>query len=470
MDPEKGKLFFLETFVSEKDMVGRHLVSLAPEVSCSLDDKGVRYSIPEDYYSEKEIFAGEDDYFYEQLEWFRRFDRLFKDKVAFCAKENLSLATAHYYRVKCLIDGLVLSSRIFSLVLERAGADDVLYAALEPPEGTTQSVYLPFNEQKAVLRPLAEKICEKRGIKFAKLDIPAQRAETNASVLARQRAKDVLKMLHAKSLYRLFKYAKWNSVFAKKDGIVPAIMSLHAGSIPLDELIKSLIKAGGKVLLKEGTSMYAVDGIFEKMILDLAYLKQRSEAIKVEKELESVYEAFMGDKYLMGWVNDKCGIDVSGVLKPYIHDLVQNISLSNIIEIPLLQDLYNKEGIDFVVARAASEKETVASLLAGARGHKRVCLQHSSGAYDSKRNDVIEFLPFDHYFTIHSEAEEQARAIMKNDYLGSCNIYQAPYQMKAIHKRWASAKRDNNLVIYIPTKLFLGYRTFNSYLYNVTWY
>lgn len=469
MTANERKICLLETAAAGSQIGAREIVSLSPEASYVLEKRGVVFSIPEDYYDEKDIFTGEDAYFKEQLEWFDRFDALFREKVAGCAHEKAGLATAHYYRIKCFVDALVIYSGIFDRLIGKLAAGDVLYIS-PSSQDSIASIYDPFDRQKDILRPLARKICEKCGVKFSMLEIPREAAEENPADLIKEQAKNALKKLHVKSFYRFLKYGKWENLAGKcKEGGL-GILSLHAGCMPLDRLMADAMKSGARVFLKEAGRIDLISSPLEKEGLDLTDLKIGYGAIKVEKEFEGVLEAFMREPGLAGWISAKCGVDVSRIIRPYFQDLIMSVCLRDVTEIPVIRDFMERESIDIVVARSSSERGTVSSLMAASAGRKRVCLQHSCGAYRTERDNVSEFALFDGYFTMHGEAEENVRAIVKGEYAGKCAVYQAPYQMKAVREKWSGDKRDEKLIMYIPTKLFLGFRTFNGYLYPVTWY
>lgn len=469
MTNDNKKICFLEIPVPGSQLGGRRLISLSPEISYILEKRGSEYSIPEDFYDEKDIFKGEDGYFSEQLDWFRKFDSVFREKIPACAHAKVGFAAAHYYRIKCFVDSVIVYSRIFDRVIEMIGADDVLYVCRDN-EGTMPSMYGPFGDQKAVLRLIAARICGKRGVRFSVMSVPPEETPVRVDAVIKEQAKGLLKKLHVKSFYRFLKYEKFRNLAGKgKDGSL-SVLSLHAGCVPLDKLMSEAMALGARVYLKEDRRVNLISSPVEKVSLDLDDFKMGYDAIKTEKDLESVFDTFMRDSSLAGWVSAKCGVDVSPVIRPYFQDLIVGVCLGNLREVPLFRDLIESESIDLVLSRSSSEIGAVSALMAAAEGKKRVCFQHSCGAYESERGQVTEFGLFDNYFAMHDEAEEQAHSIVKSGCAGSCAVYQAPYQMKAVSVKWAGVKRDEKTVMYIPTKLFLGFRSFNGYIYPITWY
>lgn len=465
----KADLYLIEDFAPGVVGSGERIVAISPEAAYDLDQRSVAYSITEDYYSLKKLLEGEEAYFAEQLEWFSRFDSLFRDKVPYCSQEDIDLATAHYYRVKCLVDSLVIYSRVLAEVFGKTGTKEVLYLR-KKEDNIPPSVYAPFAAQKTVICRLASCIAAQKGIRFSvHEDISVKEERATESFFDIDGIKDMLKKFYVREVMRAVKYRKWKQGVSRMKSV--NILALHAGGLAHDDLIKNVIGSGGKVFLKEGRSLLLVNDLLEREVLDMGSLMQGNEAVRVRQALGDVLEEFMKDRALAGWIDDKCGVDVSSIIRPYFEDLILNVMFENLMDLPVLKEFYHREDIDFIVSRSSSEKESISSLIAAAKGKKRVCMQHACGAYENKHDQITDLAFFDHYFAMHGDAEEQAKSICgSSSYVGNCNVYQAPYQMLNVFNENRRSKRDASLVLYIPSKLFLGFRCFNGSRYPVTWY
>jgi len=471
MNSGKADLYMVEDFQPGSVKPGDRVVAISPEAAYDLDKEGMEYSIAEDYYPAEELFEGEENYFREQLEWFGSFDSLLREKILYCALENVDLATAHYYRVKCFVDALVIYARTFAKLLYKSETSEILYFR-KRGVGFSKSFYAPFDAQKTVLCALVSLLASHRGIRFSVSEVPVYPKKQAGQVFSAENAKDKLKKFHVRSALRVIKYEKWKALFLKKKEVEPInILSLHAGTMGNDELMKDVISSGGKVFLKEGRRILSINDLFERDSLDMGDLGCQDESMNVREALKEVLDDFMQDRALAGWINDKCGVDVSDIIKPYFEDLILNVIFENLMELPVLKEFLAREEIDFVVSRSSSEKESVSSLLAAADGGKRVCMQHACGAYECKHDHITDLAFFDYYFAMHGDAEDQAKSICANSsYIAGCEIHQAPWQMLNLFGRYRNNERDPSLVLYIPSKLFLGFRCFNGMRYSVEWY
>jgi hypothetical protein len=173
---------------------------------------------------------------------------------------------------------------------------------------------------------------------------------------------------------------------------------------------------------------------------------------------------------LIPWINSKCGFDVKDIVMPYFEDLIVNTFPENVCRYVSYVEFYEKEMIDFVAARASSEKECIVPLAAAKEGARRVCFQHGSGAFHYKRYYVNEAMLFDYSFTMQEDARIYMEKVKTFFPETKHRTYSAPYQLNEIRKRWSCLKRDENLIMYVPTRLFLGLRFLNGYIYPITWY
>ncbi len=466
------KLWYLvEDFSYDIDYTTGKVLALTPEASYCFDKTGKKYYIIEDFYNEKELIQSDDLYFYEQLSWFEKFDQFLKKNISYCKKEDIALARAHSHRLKFFVDSVIIHSYIFTKFFENAKPDRILYVCKKENGSLDFSIYMPYGRQHKIILPLVKKICDEKGIPCLLKTDGYNRSQPTISPSFKVSIKESLKKCHFKSLIHFFKYTKYAKFFSAKKYQNLNILSLHAGCISMDSLIKDLISSGSKVFLKtDDKKITSISGIFEKKVLDLSLLAESPNELKIRKDCKKAYEKFIQEKELISWVSNKCGFDASDILAPYFKDFIENICSENLIETPILKDFYKREKIDFVVTRSSSEQVPISSLLAAANSRKRVCFQHACGAFDNRREHISELVLFDYYFAMHDDAQEHMNLNLKNDYVGSCKVYQAPYHIQAVGRKWGKVRRDKNLVMYIPTKLFFGFRSYNGYLYPLTWY
>ena len=450
-----------------------NILSLTPTASYRLSKLGIKYSIIEDFYDEQDLLKNKESYFFEQLKWFNEFDELLKSKIEFCRSEGINLAMAHYYRIKCLVDSLAIFTYKFTKFIEKTKPKSILYVSAEKGNSPKNSIYEPFDEQKNIIPQIIKGLCEKEGIPVSVETVSSFTKEKKDHSI-KSHPKEFLKKFGFKQIYYFSKYSKISKYLNAQDGDKLRVLILHAGCLSMDLLIKDLISKGDAVFLKTGNSVNRIDTIFHRhaLNLDTPDKYENEFTLKVKKDCEEALKYFFKKDRLTRWISDKCGFDVSKITKAYFKDFIENICFKNLLDYNALKNFYNREKLDFVVARAASEGDVVSSLLAAAGSKKRVCFQHSCGAFSSRSDDIVELKPFDYYFTMHDEAEEETKEALRTEkeLLGNCKVLQAPYQIKAIKERMGKNKRDNDLIMYVPTKLFFGFRNYNMYLYPFTWY
>lgn len=464
------KLWYLvEDFNTNLDCKDGSVLALTPEACFRLNKTGIKYSIIEDFYDERDLHLGEDSYFQEQLQWFKKFDDLFREILLYCREKNISLARAHIYQIKCFVDSIIIQSHVLNEFFKGKKIDSVIYNCAQKSDRPSFSIYDLYNNQRKFLLPLVIKICEREKIALS-IDIKQSfRSDSPFSFLTKKILKGFLKKFHLEAVYHFFKYDK--IVKISNNGKLNNnlnILSLHAGCLSMDLVLRDLIRKGSKVFLKANEDIGLISSVFERKALNLNSLRENEGATK--EACKRIYEKFRKESGLIGWISSKCKLDVSDIVEPYFKDFIENICEQNLLEIPYIVNFYQKEKIDFVIARASSEKESISSLLAAAQLGKRVCFQHSCNAMDSSIYHITELDLFDYYFAMHDEAEEHMNSSLRHDYVSDCKVFQSSHHLKEIEERWKKDKRNDNLVMYIPTKLFFGFRYYNENFYPLTWY
>ena len=87
------------------------IVALTPEVCYQLDRIGIKYSIIEDYYDERDLFPNRYDFLKSQHKWFKRFDEFLKNNVDALKTYDLNLASAYSTYIKTkVVDPVIFRS------------------------------------------------------------------------------------------------------------------------------------------------------------------------------------------------------------------------------------------------------------------------------------------------------------------------------------------------------------------------
>ena len=112
------KYYLLEDFDPDLDFGHNKIVALNPVPMSELRKRNIAYTIPEDYYDEKQLRQNEKNFFQEELDWFSSFDALIKKHVFFCRENHISLARTFYNRIKYFTNSLLIQCSIISTLVQ----------------------------------------------------------------------------------------------------------------------------------------------------------------------------------------------------------------------------------------------------------------------------------------------------------------------------------------------------------------
>ncbi|KJJ84406.1 hypothetical protein OMAG_001726 [Candidatus Omnitrophus magneticus] len=468
----KNIWYFVETVDDVIDFPGHNTISLSPEASYKLHLKGVDYSILEDYYAEEEIFVSQDEYFFDQLAWFKKIDNFLRESIPEINKLNIEPAYCHYYRIKCFVDSVIILSRVFKKVVSELAPDKVVYVGEKEEKDFYHDFYAPFASQKKIIPGILRQVLSGQKILFEIQAANPSKAicHDGADNFFLSFLKRVIKTRGLEGFWEAFKYFEF-SYRVKKEEKTLNILSLHAGCSAVDSLIKENLKSGGKVFLKNTASQIKLLNFPRtKKMLELDTPRMLEQKAVFGKKLNIVFENLIKELDLFSWIDAKSGIHASDIIYPYFKIFFSDTLATDISKAFILKDFLKNEKIDFVAARSGSEREAVSSLMATCSSSvSKICFQHSSGAFDGKREHITELGHFDYYFTMHDDAEKHMKSI-KTSYTGDCKIFQDASHIEIVKKKWKKYHPAKGTVMYIPTKLFLGFRNYNGYLYPITWY
>ncbi|MFH1664869.1 MAG: hypothetical protein ABIA77_01855 [Candidatus Omnitrophota bacterium] len=464
--------YILETFDKNTDFSGKKILALTPEACYMLDERGIKYHIPEEFYEEKDLIRLSDTYFHDQLIWFRDFDAFLRKNIRLCGLYEIDIAKAHYYQLSILIDSLVVYSHILKKFLDKANPERVEYIAASADDGGDRCIYDLHLEGKRLVRDIALRLFKAKCVPSEIIYIKGGTGRGNAfgkNLEAFNRAvKNALIRLKGKSIYNYLKYKKFKRILGETREKDTNVLILNAGIPSMDHIISYFIGNAGNVFLKEGRHIKLINGFSDKEYLDLEGPLVFSESGE-NSAGRGIAGLLSGEDPLVGWINERCGIDVSGIVLPYLKDFVEKICVQDIREIIKISDFLKKENIDFVIARSSSERGSVSSLLAAGKNKvKRVCFQHGCSPLDWRAWHITEIDLMDIYFAADTEAEKYFRQCAEREYVSKCDVFQSPHYLENIRKVKPGGKRRS--VMYVPYRLFFGFRSLGNFHPPITWY
>lgn len=479
MSKNRGRFYFAEHFAPGVIPEGENIISLTPQASYLLGKYNVPYSIPESYYDERELRRYEDEYFAEQLEWIHNLDSILKNKIDFLQRYNINVVRGHYLAFKHLVDSIVIQSYILQQLLEKIGPHEIVYVRSDKKIENRLCIFEHANNEDLFFSDLLKLWSEKIGLNlsFITFASKASKPSLDQGLDKNSRGFTVIKRF-LKTLYLFVKHKKYSVFWANSHKDLSEDISalfLHSGCATIDYAIGQLISGGHKVFVKENDDIFFESSFLREKVFGNAFNANKELSSEVIEQLASAFADLCTRGRLVEWVSEKCGIDVKDIIRPFMKYFFEVTCSRNIVECIRLIDFCKKQKIDFIIARAGTDKHSVAALLSSycLRTVKTVCFQHGSSALDNKVWCITETGMFNIYFTSDSISQEYFRHEAK-DADTRCAVYQEPYLFRKIRNS-NRAKSDANRksafrkqVLYIPS--FPGFcRVFNNMIYPPTW-
>jgi hypothetical protein len=469
--------YFIEDFSSEIDLFQKKIISLTPEASHALSERGLSYHILEDYYEEKNL---EDEfgnsYFNEQLEWFRKFDEALRERVPICKSLGLNLVHAHRFRLKYVIDSMISSAYIFRSFLVSSEAKKIVYVKKRNDEEFCKIASLNDNSRR-FLKQILLTVCLREGVavEWVEVNKAAKKEADTSSRHALSKIKQSFKK-NLKPIFFFIKYEKANRIFSfyaeyKKVSVV----FLSAGHKDSDPIIKDLVTRGANVFLKVGNAYERISSVWQKSIAIGDSEPKKFDDLK--RIFEEAFIQIMKEPWFFEWINTKAGgARISENLLPFLHDFISSVCPQVTLEVPVIAEWYKKHRIDFVVCRGSTHIADSSSLMAAdlnERFTKKVCFQHGCVALDSPVWLMMHGEHFDYLFTPDPESHEYMEKKFNEPPYSSCRVLEYSDLLRPLPKvlkRRKFMRHRRETVFYLPSRLPVGVRLLNTQIYPANWY
>ncbi|MFA5336862.1 MAG: hypothetical protein WC330_00850 [Candidatus Omnitrophota bacterium] len=467
----KQSILFLEDFTPLLINETKEIVSLDPAVSYELQKNNINYRILEDYYSEKELRANEETYFFEQLKWFDAFDDFLKENISCCKEYEISLAKANYLRLKYFVDTVIINSFVISNFLKKnQSLKELTYVHSPFPSGDKQSIFEFISTNRKVFSEILELFCKEKNIAFNRYIIEKKSSLPKKSILLHNAfAKRFLK-----KFLNLIKYKKIKKIFpANKLLNKTRILCMHAGSLDIDYPIEEFIKNKAHVYLKESGDIIREDIFFRRRV---AILPDENHFLKIlEKQCLDAAEKFQPNNRLIAWINDKCSLDVSSIVLPFLKYLISEDFFYILKDAQKMLNFYKHYKIDYVCARGNTDRDSQGTLVAAkymTQKTKSICTQHANFAMDNQAFGVFETETYDYILTRDDIAESFFKQSLAKNSRANCEVKQSAHYLKNIdtenNLKNSPVRREK--ILYVEKKFFDRVRCFNNMIYPLGWY
>ncbi|MDD5085019.1 MAG: hypothetical protein PHE61_03115 [Candidatus Omnitrophica bacterium] len=452
------------------------VISLFPDVSYRLDKRGIRYSLLEYYYDERDLWADEKRYFSEQLDWFKNFDDFLKHHISYCRKHSIPLASANYLRIKYLVDAVLVECFILSRFFEKnSELEDIVYVYNCGTTREEHSVFdLKYNHKK-VFGELLRLFCEKHNIHFS------ERFTERTEIITEDTPNEgFLAVLydhflkpHFKKILTVVRYDKFRKFLSQSDEMpgLP-VLFLQGGSDDVDYPLKSLVKNGARVYVREHDRIVREDTFIRSLVntgrLEGGFINT------LKEECDACADNFRQDSSLIAWVNNKCSIDVSSVVIPFFKYFIAHDCFHILLDAERMYRFYRQQHVKYVFSRESANRGAIGSLIAAKYmgAAQSICLQHASFALDAGIVVMFESEVYNYNLTRDNITESYFKEMLKNKYSVGCNILQSPHYLRNVTKKYLRRKKKaaREKIMYVEKKFADRLRCINNITYPLVWY
>ena len=463
------------------------IIALTPKACYQMDKLGITYSIIEGYYNESEVFNDESFYFYSQLTWIEDFDKYLQEIIPQLKKLNLKLCYWYFYFLKTTIDPLVIRSITLKGFFEKINPSEVVYITAHTEE-IAPDFTLIFGKGKSIYLRLLPLFCKKYSASFTCINVaeeamPAIGDTTSTDTGVTGMLKDFVCSHDALlNLYRSYRSGCWHNAiphFSRHKQLNILMLKLGYGG---DLFIKDALKRGHNIFLK------SEDRIFKYTTFGLKkYYKQKNDnsgsfVNPISKESgQTAANQLINQSKILGWINDQCGVDVSGIILPRLRYFTASICPEISGYFSDFVNFYNNYDIDFVITPHEASPDELAAI-AAARHRKKtksICFFHGATIYSLDMWDITEIDHHDIYFTTYKEIKEyfvQRKELYKRtEIFPGFGLYKFSDYIKIKEKREKrivekSNKKTRPKIIYLPTIFLSDHRRITNNLYPDAWY
>ena len=394
------------------------IIALTPKACYQLDKCGITYSLIEDYHNEKLLNEKYDIFtFSSQLNWIEEFDKHLQENISQLKELNLKLCYWYYYFLKSTIDPLIVRSNTLNRFFEKIKPSEVVYITAHAEE-IAPDFRLIFGEGKSIYLRLLPLFCEKHSASFTCINVAEESMPTITAISdttsmdawVARKLKDFVRSNDALlNLYRLYSSGCWyNAVphLSQHKQLNILMLKLGYGG---ELFIKDALKRGHNVFLKSENTIFKYTVFGLKKYYKLKNDDSWSFVISEYKEnWQTAANQLINQAKILGWINDKCGVDVSGIILPRLQYFISSICPEILGYFNDYVNFYNKNDIDFVITPHETSPDEVAAI-AAARYNKKtksICFMHGSGIYALDMWDITEIDHHDIYFALYEEIKE----------------------------------------------------------------
>jgi len=388
-------------------------VALTQEAIYYLDKRNVKYITMEDFYSSGEIRGNTEKFLVDQLEWIAFFDKKIKEIYPDAKKLNMKLATIYFHWIKYMVDNIILTCKVIQKFIDSTNPQKILF--INNNHGTDDLGHwehiLHFQGVESTYSRITPLFCSKNNIEFDRIIIKIKKEKQNNFDL-KLKLKSIFPLAITK-YHNIIKYGKILKFLLTQNGL-NSKKTYNALFFSTQNFVKEFSKDLGHNSVKN----YVFDN-GNVYGYELPFIKKKSVKIDSSYQLKKINEEniFIDFNEIYRWINLKCNIDVSDVIKTRLDTFVYSICPNIIYLTKIFLDYYNKEKIDFIVTSHIFTLEEHAAIAAAnlSKTTKSIYFHHGADAYEFNCRYFLLVKNFDYYFTTtFNEAKHEE--LIRNKY------------------------------------------------------
>jgi hypothetical protein len=406
---------------------GSKAVAVTPKACHELERCGIEYFIFEDFCPQSKTRKEDvDEYMIDQLSWFEKFDEFIQKMFPDAKQLNLKLALLYYFNIKRLADHLISNLKVLNSFIDAATPSKIWYVGEINGEDKCDKWYW-FHYGKNSYFRLIGSLCKKRGIIYEEL-IVSQKDESIKKLSQDPKSifadpTELKKLIKIKLPWLPFlvrkiknRYIHWKNTLAWQSSIFREkgrILVITDFSYTY-QFLKDASKHGYSLCFFENGNVYS-SSLFSKA-KKIQFGKKENVRLRDGYSWDEVVQKLLQGP-IMKWINEKCDMDVSDILRLRFEYLIKDLFPETIVLMKGFSEYYNSNGVDYVFTNILSSSYDFAAMAAAriSKKTKSVGFFHGVDAYEVKHRYFMENYHFDLYFT-STRAEAEHIKKLRNDF------------------------------------------------------